>query len=173
MDKSKYVSFDCSHSNTDKNNNLTFYIDGFPEDENEEGAVIATVTLTKSDDIYTDWHYNGYRFNDDVNRIIKNIINTSIPETIEKRNKDKRENKEQFLDALHKVLSTFSSEYAGIQEFRYVVDDNDNEWLYVIYDKDTQKRININADSCKAILEDFMNKLHTEEWLQEKHRVVL
>lgn len=41
-------------------------IDGFPEGELAEGAVIATVAITKHEDIVVDWHLNSYRMNNQV-----------------------------------------------------------------------------------------------------------
>ena len=171
MAQETYVTFDCTHSDVDENNNLTFYIDGFPEDENAEGTVIATVTLTDSHDIYTDWHYNSYRLNPQVRKLLYNIMNISIPEMIKERNSQKRENKEAFIKALHNVLSMYSSEYCGINRFEYILDDFGNEWLYVIYDDTAQKRININADSCKAILEDLTEHLPSATWLLPEERI--
>lgn len=46
-------------------------IDGFPEDENESGEVVAMVWITKHKDIIVDWHNNGYRLNDSVLELIE------------------------------------------------------------------------------------------------------
>jgi hypothetical protein len=50
------------------------YIDGYPENPDEEGTVIAKVILTKHRDVIIDWHHNGYRMNETV----KNLIRESI-----------------------------------------------------------------------------------------------
>ena len=52
------------------------YIDGFPEDENKGGSVVATVTITSHGDIVIDWHHNGYRGNETVNELIQESIDT-------------------------------------------------------------------------------------------------
>lgn len=46
-------------------------IDGFPEDENESGEVVAKVWITKHKDIIVDWHNNAYRMNDTVLELIE------------------------------------------------------------------------------------------------------
>lgn len=49
----------------------SIFIDGFPEDENESGEVVATVWITKHKDIVVDWHNNMYRMNDTVLELIE------------------------------------------------------------------------------------------------------
>ncbi len=49
------------------------YIDGY-EDDKDEGEVVATVTLTKHDDIVVDWHLNYLRMNDGALEIIKETV---------------------------------------------------------------------------------------------------
>ena len=46
------------------------FIDGFPEDENASGTVIAQVILTKSHDIVVAWHENAYRLDKTVLALI-------------------------------------------------------------------------------------------------------
>lgn len=46
-------------------------IDGFPEDPNESGEVIATVWITKHKDIVVNWHNNAYRMNEIVLELIE------------------------------------------------------------------------------------------------------
>ena len=47
------------------------FIDGYPEDPNESGGVVATVIMTKHRDVIIDWHDNGYRMNETVNNLIR------------------------------------------------------------------------------------------------------
>ena len=62
---------------TDNDDKLReIYIDGYPEDPNEEGTVIATVVLTKHRDLIINWHDNGYKMNDTVNNLIQESIAT-------------------------------------------------------------------------------------------------
>lgn len=82
-----YTYFECVHSDTDERGNLTFYIDGYPNNEEGAGMVIATVTVTPHNDIYVDWHHNGYRMNDNVLGLINNdIIGSVIQDIIDIRN---------------------------------------------------------------------------------------
>ena len=46
------------------------FIDGFPEDENESGEVIAKVWITKHKDIIVDWRYIEYESNNIVIELI-------------------------------------------------------------------------------------------------------
>lgn len=71
-----YVSFEFVHiedMTTDEKDDCVFkgFIDGYPSDENEEGTVIATVSISYSGDIVIDWHHNGYRANGTVLGLIK------------------------------------------------------------------------------------------------------
>ena len=60
-----YVSFEMNYETDNEGDDELhrWYIDGYPEDENAEGTVIATVVLTKHGDIITNWYHNGYRLN--------------------------------------------------------------------------------------------------------------
>lgn len=96
-----YTYFECVHSDTDERGNLTFYIDGYPNNEKEEGTVIATVTVTPHDDIYVDWHHNGYRMNDsvlglinDIKNIIQDIIDVRTGRTAEPAKAEDMEERE-------------------------------------------------------------------------------
>ena len=83
----EYTFFECVYSDKDERGNLTFYVDGYPDHENGEGTVIATVTVTPHNDIYVDWHHNGYRMNDNVLELINNdIIGDIIQNIIDIRN---------------------------------------------------------------------------------------
>lgn len=49
----------------------SIFIDGFPEDANESGEVVAKVWITRHKDIIVDWHNNAYRMNDTVLELIE------------------------------------------------------------------------------------------------------
>lgn len=49
----------------------SIFIDGFPEEANESGEVVAKVWITKHKDIIVDWHNNAYRMNDTVLELIE------------------------------------------------------------------------------------------------------
>lgn len=66
-----YVSFENTYGDVDENGNAFITIDGYPEDDNEEGTVIATVFLTPHKDFVVDFHNNGYRLNEDVLNLIE------------------------------------------------------------------------------------------------------
>ncbi len=55
-------------------------IDGFPEDENASGQVVAVVYVTRSGDVVTAWHHNGYRMNSDVLALIEQAKTDLIKE---------------------------------------------------------------------------------------------
>lgn len=71
MNNEKMVYFECVYDFVDEYGNDQYCIDGYPEDENGFGKVIATIVKTKHNDIAVVWHDNGYRFNDSVCNIIK------------------------------------------------------------------------------------------------------
>lgn len=45
-------------------------IDGYPDDENEPGEVVAECFITLHGDLVTAWHLNGYRLDEDVLALI-------------------------------------------------------------------------------------------------------
>lgn len=47
------------------------FVDGFPEDVNESGEVIAKVYITKHNDIIIDWRYHEYKMNNIVMELIE------------------------------------------------------------------------------------------------------
>lgn len=77
-----YVSFECTHidrasqKDPDERRALAYAdIDGYPADEDGEGTVICRIWLMKEKEgIYptylVDWHYNGYRLNEEVKNLI-------------------------------------------------------------------------------------------------------
>lgn len=75
------------------------------------------------------------------------------------------EDKSNFVKRFQKLIKNHTSEYSDIENIVYVVDKDNNEWIYVIYKSDSQKRINVNADSCSAIMDDFLARLHEMDWL--------
>ena len=71
MEYPDYVSFENTYGDFDEDGNEFITIDGYPADENEEGTVIATVFITPSGDLVTDFHHNGYRLNEEVKKLIE------------------------------------------------------------------------------------------------------
>lgn len=67
-----YTNFEMNHivENEEPSEKCRWYIDGFTDDDNDVGTVIATVVLTAHDDIITNWHQNGYRLNQTVLKLI-------------------------------------------------------------------------------------------------------
>lgn len=56
-----YVIFKNTYRYEDENDNRFIAIDGYPDDPNAEGTVIATVVRTPHNDLAVVWHQNGYR----------------------------------------------------------------------------------------------------------------
>ena len=79
--------------------------------------------------------------------------------------------KKEFCNKLGEFLSENTSEYADIERMDYFEDENKNEWLYVTFTSFSQKRININADSNKAIIEDLIKNLHDADWLMPSQMI--
>lgn len=75
MDK-RLISFEATHSDSEIENDIVLqtFIDGYPEDENAEGQVVAKVIKSKSGDIITVWQLNEYRLNKTVNELIKDVV---------------------------------------------------------------------------------------------------
>lgn len=72
--------------------------------------------------------------------------------------------KQAFVKQLYELVVQ-TPEWADMKGMEYVVDENGNEWLYIIYGPYTQHRININMDSTSSILEDFVKHHSEHDWL--------
>lgn len=68
------VYFENTYGDTDERGNKFVCIDGFPDDDNGEGRVVATVFLTPHNDIVVDWHDNGYRLDETVLTLVDQAI---------------------------------------------------------------------------------------------------
>ena len=66
----KLVSFENSYRGEEDGNSF-IAIDGFPDDENEEGEVVAIVWCTPHNDIVISWNNNAYRLNETVLNLIE------------------------------------------------------------------------------------------------------
>ena len=55
--------------------------------------------------------------------------------------------------------------YSDVKSLVYVVDNDNNEWLYCNYKSYSQKRINVNCDSEQAIILDFINRIEDTDWI--------
>lgn len=74
----KLVSFENTYQGEEDGNRFVC-IDGYPEDENASGEVIAMVWQTPHGDFVVDWHDNAYRDNEYVKELIeegKKILTT-------------------------------------------------------------------------------------------------
>ena len=83
LSKDMMVSFECTFDFIDDDGNKQFCIDGYPEDENESGEVVATVVQTTHGDIAVVWHDNGYRMNETVLSLIEEIKSMCLSEESE------------------------------------------------------------------------------------------
>ena len=72
--------------------------------------------------------------------------------------------KQAFVKQLYELVVQ-TPKWADMKGMEYVVDENGNEWLYIIYGPYTQHRININMDSTSSILEDFVKHPSEHDWL--------
>ena len=72
--------------------------------------------------------------------------------------------KQAFVKQLYELVVQ-TPEWADMKGMEYVVDENGNEWLYIIYGPYAQYRININMDSTSSILEDFVKHPSEHDWL--------
>lgn len=91
-----YTSFEYVYSenlSTDETDDCIFkgFIDGHPSDENKEGTVIATVSITYSGDVVVDWHHNAYRSNETVLNLIKEARTDLTNDWVKWANEKERE----------------------------------------------------------------------------------
>lgn len=73
--------------------------------------------------------------------------------------------KAAFVKKLGEFLIENVPYYSDVKSLVYVVDDDNNEWLYCNYKSYSQKRINVNCDSEQAIMLDFINRLEDTDWI--------
>ena len=115
----KYIAFENTYSGTDENGNGFVCIDGYPEDENAEGTVIAEVFMTMHGDIAVSWHHNAYRddsvvlelIEDSKRRLYEQRSSSTYGELMEQLKtlrrlikEEKRRYESMFKDADQKVL---------------------------------------------------------------------
>lgn len=82
-----------------------------------------------------------------------------------------KENKADFAKKFHKLISENTMEYSDIVDITYVKDEREEEWLYVSYKSNCQRRINVSASSCSAMMLDFLNNVNKAEWLPPDKRI--
>ena len=80
------------------------------------------------------------------------------------------ENKATFVKKFCSLIKNNTAEYADIIDIRYV-NENYEENIYVTYKNGAQRRINVNADSCAAIMDDFLNKVNHADWVLPPNNV--
>lgn len=73
--------------------------------------------------------------------------------------------KAAFVKKLGEFLIENVPYYSDVKSLVYVVDDDNNEWLYCNYKSYSQKRINVNCDSEQAIILDFINRIEDTDWI--------
>lgn len=69
------------------------------------------------------------------------------------------ENKSQFVKKFCKLIRQNTSEYADVKDITYRMEENGEEYIYVTFESNTQRKICVSADSCRAIMEDFLSKI--------------
>lgn len=116
MSELKY--FECVYSDKDKDGNLYMCIDGYPDNEDESGNVVATVFLTPHGDFVT--HFNSLDSGDYTE-------NNVVRELIEQAKKD-------LLIASHKSISEQIDEIRRDEDVVFGVDEADID--VVVYNKE-------------------------------------
>lgn len=82
------------------------------------------------------------------------------------------ENKADFVKKFCKLIRENTREYSDIKDITYVVDEHNDEFIYVTYASNAQRRVRITADSCSAIMVDFLNKINHAEWVPTDERII-
>jgi len=80
------------------------------------------------------------------------------------------ENKSTFVKKFCTLIKNNTSEYSDIADIRYVNEAHE-ENIYVTYQNGAQRKICVNADSCSAIMDDFLNKVGHADWVLPSNTV--
>lgn len=81
-----------------------------------------------------------------------------------------RENKAVFVKKFCELVRDNTMEYADIIDMTYEKEDSGEEYIYVTYKSNCQRRICVTASSCAAIMLDFLNNINHAEWLPPEKR---
>lgn len=81
-----------------------------------------------------------------------------------------KENKAKFVKKFCKLIRENTSEYADVDDITYL-DDGSNENIYVTYRSGAQRKINVNADSCSAIMDDFLSRVGSADWVLPSEKI--
>lgn len=81
-----------------------------------------------------------------------------------------RENKASFVKKFCELVKNNTMEYADIIDMTYEKEDSGEEYIYVTYKSNCQRRICVTASSCAAIMLDFLNNINHAEWLPPEKR---
>ncbi len=84
-----------------------------------------------------------------------------------------KEDKTRFAKLFHKLISENTREYSDVVDIVYTIDSESNEWLYIIYESGSQRRVNVSCSSCSAMMTDFFEQIHKAEWLNDSQKINL
>ena len=98
-------------------------IDGYPEDEDQPGEVVAHVWITKHGDIVVDWHDNCYRENDWVLELIEDSKRTLREEYQEKWHETTLVLSKSQMSKIQQVLNAANESECSYSEESVVFDD--------------------------------------------------
>lgn len=90
------------------------------------------------------------------------------------------ENKADFVRKFFLLISENTSYFSDLYDMAYVKETNGEEYIYATYkntNRETgevtpgpQRRICVTADSCKAIIQDFVTQIGSAPWVDPEHR---
>ena len=80
------------------------------------------------------------------------------------------ENKALFTKKLFILLSQNTRAYADVTDMTYR-DEPGGEYIYITYNNDAQRRIDVTASSCTGILEDFIKQSHKDNWVHGDQKI--
>ena len=151
---SELKSFECVYGNKDKDGNLYMTIDGYPDDENESGNVVAVVYLTPHGDFVT--HFNPLDSGDYTE-------NNVVKELIEQAKKD-------LLAASHKSITEQIDDIRREKDVVFGIDETDIDVIkysrrkaVVIMALDPNTSIKIRAVLVEETLPEWRRKeIHRE-----------
>ena len=81
-----------------------------------------------------------------------------------------KENKASFVKKFCELVRNNTMEYADLIDMTYEKEDSGEEYIYVTYKSNCQRRICVTASSCAAIMLDFLNNINHAEWLPTEKR---
>ncbi len=73
------------------------------------------------------------------------------------------ENKKMFVKQFEALLKS-TAMFSDVKRLDYYKDDKE-ESIYVTYESNSQKRINVHMDSCGAMMADFFKQIDIDDWV--------